>query len=105
MATEEDPKELCYFCDQYTTYRCTSAREAWTICGKEEAEKDPAVYEPHHYAKWKVEPITFILQNDLPYGVGNVIKYVMRYKDKNGKQDLLKAKRYIDLIIENEYPE
>jgi len=29
----------------------------------------------------------------------------MRYKDKNGKEDLLKAKRYIELIIENEYPE
>lgn len=60
---------------------------------------------PSHYTKWKIEPITFILQNNLPFGVGNVIKYVMRYKDKNGLEDLRKARRYIDLLIETEYPE
>jgi len=62
-----------------------------------------AVFKPHHYAKYKVEPITFIMENDLPYAVGNVIKYVMRYKDKNGLEDLKKARRYIDMIIEKEY--
>jgi hypothetical protein len=61
------------------------------------------VKEPNHYAKWKVEPITFIMQNELPFAVGNVIKYVMRYKDKNGKEDLEKAKRYLEMIIEQEY--
>jgi len=44
------------------------------------------------------------MENELPYAVGNVIKYVMRYKDKNGLEDLQKAKRYLDMIIEKEYP-
>ena len=32
---------------------------------------------------------------------GNVIKYVFRYKNKNGLEDLEKAKEYIDRMIEN----
>ena len=113
------PKGFCNYCQRTTRYPCLTNREADTICGvtsdfqethdkahaKTLGYKEENVYQPNHYAKWPVEPITFILQNDLPYGVGNVIKYVMRYKDKNGLEDLLKAKRYIDLIIENEYPD
>lgn len=62
-----------------------------------------SVFEPNHYTQWKIEPITFIMQNELPFAVGNVIKYVMRYKAKNGLEDLKKARRYIDMIIEQEY--
>ena len=42
------------------------------------------------------------MTNQLPFAEGNVIKYIMRWRDKNGIQDLKKAKRYIDLIIELE---
>ena len=63
------------------------------------------VYKPEHYARWRVEPITFIMQNELPYAEGNVVKYIMRWRYKNGLEDLLKARRYIDMIIEEEYPE
>jgi hypothetical protein len=69
-----------------------------------EAPKSDNVYKPSHYTKYKIEPITFIMQNELPFAMGNVIKYVMRYKDKNGLEDLRKARRYIDMIIEQEYP-
>jgi|TARA_E500000318_G_scaffold48466_1_gene45613 hypothetical protein len=60
------------------------------------------IKEPPHYTKWKIEPITFIMENNIPFGEANVIKYVMRWRDKNGIQDLEKAKRYIDMIIEKE---
>ena len=60
------------------------------------------IKEPPHYTQWKIEPITFILENNIPFGEANVIKYVMRWKSKNGFQDLEKAKRYIDMIIEKE---
>jgi hypothetical protein len=33
---------------------------------------------------------------------GNVIKYVTRYKDKNGIEDLMKAKWYLERLIEYE---
>ena len=41
--------------------------------------------------------------NKLDYFQGNVVKYVSRYKDKNGLEDLKKARHYIDKIIENDY--
>jgi len=56
-----------------------------------------------HYAKMKIQPIEFINQNELSYMQGNVIKYICRYKDKNGIEDLKKARHYIDMILEKEY--
>lgn len=57
----------------------------------------------NHYKEFRIQPIEFIEGNDLGFAVGNVIKYVCRYKYKNGKEDLLKAKHYIELLIELEY--
>lgn len=57
----------------------------------------------NHYKKCKIQPVQYITENNLSYLQGNVIKYITRYKDKNGKQDLEKAKHYIDLILELEY--
>lgn len=55
-----------------------------------------------HYSKLAIQPVEYINANKLTYLQGNVIKYVTRYKDKNGLQDLEKAKHYIDLLIELE---
>jgi len=56
----------------------------------------------NHYSKLAIQPVTYINANGLSYLQGNVIKYVTRYKDKNGVEDLQKAKHYIDLLIELE---
>ena len=56
----------------------------------------------NHYSKLAIQPVTYINANGLSYLQGNVIKYVTRYKDKNGVEDLEKAKHYIDLLIELE---
>lgn len=56
---------------------------------------------PDHYSRWKIQPWDFISQNNLDFMRGNVIKYVMRYDAKNGVEDLIKAKDYIDKIISN----
>lgn len=56
-----------------------------------------------HYAKFKIQPTEFIYKNDVPFIEGNIIKYVMRHRDKNGIEDLKKAKHYIDLLIQFEY--
>ena len=55
-----------------------------------------------HYSKLAIQPVEYINANHLTYLQGNVIKYVTRYKDKNGLQDLQKAKHYIDMLIELE---
>ena len=56
-----------------------------------------------HYKQFKIQPIAFIKDNGLDFCQGNVIKYICRYKFKNGKEDLLKIKHYIDVIIAHEY--
>jgi hypothetical protein len=50
-----------------------------------------------HYKKYKIH------QNKFLFAEGNAIKYICRHQDKGGKQDLLKAKHYIDMIIERDY--
>ena len=56
-----------------------------------------------HYKSMDIQPIEFILKNNLGFCEGNVVKYITRYRHKNGKEDLLKAIHYIELLIESEY--
>ena len=56
-----------------------------------------------HYKKFKIQPAEFINENKLLFAEGNAIKYICRHSTKNGKQDLEKAKHYIDMIIERDY--
>jgi hypothetical protein len=55
----------------------------------------------NHYDKMKIQPITFIVDNEIPFIEGNIIKYVCRWKDKGGIEDLKKAKHYLDILISN----
>lgn len=57
----------------------------------------------NHYKDFKIQPVEFIHANGLDFLQGNIIKYTMRHKEKNGKQDLLKARHYLDLLIQLEY--
>lgn len=54
-----------------------------------------------HYKDFPIQPIEFIMANDIPFCEGNVIKYVVRHGSKNGLEDLYKAKHYLELLIEN----
>lgn len=55
-----------------------------------------------HYKKHGIQPIEYIHANGIGFMEGNVIKYVSRWKDKGGLDDLKKARHYIDLLIELE---
>jgi hypothetical protein len=55
-----------------------------------------------HYKQMKIQPVEFIHANGIPYLEGNVIKYISRWRNKNGMADLEKAKHYIELLIELE---
>lgn len=57
----------------------------------------------NHYKDMKIEPVEYIVENNIPYREANAIKYISRHKLKNGLEDLKKAKHYIDMIIETEY--
>jgi len=57
----------------------------------------------NHYKQYPIQPVEFIVKNGLGYIEGCVIKYICRHRFKNGKQDLLKARHFIDMLIELEY--
>ena len=56
-----------------------------------------------HYKDMTIQPSEFINKNKMQFAEGNAIKYICRHQKKGGKQDLEKAKHYIDMIIERDY--
>lgn len=55
-----------------------------------------------HYKNYRIQPVEFITKNNLGFCEGNAIKYLCRWREKNGLQDLKKAIHYINLLIELE---
>jgi hypothetical protein len=69
---------------------------------------DDVVVKPSHYTQYKIEPITFIMENRLSFEVGNMVKYACRaghkmYPDQDYTQsritDLRKVMRYAEMEI------
>ena len=63
---------------------------------------DTQVGGSHYKSERGIQPVEFIHSNGLTFIEGNVIKYVWRWKDKGGVEDLKKARHYIDMLIELE---
>jgi hypothetical protein len=59
----------------------------------------------NHYKDKKIQPIQYIHANNLGFCAGNVVKYITRYKEKNGAEDVKKAIHYCQLLLELEYGE
>jgi len=57
----------------------------------------------NHYKKYKIQPSKFVVENKLLFPEGCAIKYIIRHQDKGGKDDLLKAIHFIEMIIERDY--
>ena len=66
---------------------------------------DDNVNSPSHYTTGEIEVIDYIedkLEGGFAdYCVGNILKYVSRYKHKNGVEDLKKARWYLNRVIYN----
>jgi hypothetical protein len=60
------------------------------------------VNHPKHYTQGKIEVIDFILDQKMGYLESNIVKYICRYKYKNGLEDLKKAQWYINKLIEQQ---
>jgi hypothetical protein len=52
-----------------------------------------------HYKGYAIQPYDFITDNNLNYFQGVTIKYIIRYQEKGGEEDLEKVKHYCDLEI------
>ena len=67
-----------------------------------ENELNDIVNHPKHYTAGSIECIDYINACKFDYLEGNIVKYVTRYKNKNGVEDLRKAEFYLRMLIERE---
>ena len=57
-----------------------------------------------HYKDCKIQPVEYIVGNDLTFLEGNIIKYVTRHRRKGeGRKDIEKVIHYAEMILEMEY--
>tara|TARA_R100001510_G_C7521364_1_gene116726 strand:+ start:73 stop:279 length:207 start_codon:yes stop_codon:yes gene_type:complete len=57
------------------------------------------VEHPNHYNQG-IEMWDYAMSHNLDFMEGNIVKYVTRWRHKNGIEDLLKAKQYLDKLVE-----
>jgi hypothetical protein len=56
-----------------------------------------------HYKEFKIQPVEFCFINKIPYLEATAIKYLCRWRNKGGIQDLDKAIHFIQLLKDLEY--
>ena len=81
---------------------CNVCRYPLNVCKCIDDELEGNI-EPTHYTQFNIPPNVYITENNLEWEEGNIVKYVTRHRFKNGKEDLLKARKYIDLLIKRMY--
>ena len=55
-----------------------------------------------HYKTLSIQPVEYIVANDLSWCEGNIIKYITRWKQKNGIEDIKKVIHYAELLLQFE---
>ena len=80
--------------------------------GSDESSKETQTYNPlvaqeggGHYKDRGIQPLEYTMKNNLSFCEGNVVKYISRYKSKNGIEDLAKVIHYALLASYEEYGE
>lgn len=58
-----------------------------------------------HYQEFAIQPWEYNTKNNLGWGEGEIVKYVTRWKKKNGAEDLRKAKSIIEFLIQSSIQE
>lgn len=107
MSCEINPTESCAECKR----ECANHNR--DDCAGEHLKPGPIIFVPkpsaldvqeggNHYKGMPIQPVEYIYKNGIGYFEGCVIKYVSRWKKKNGLEDLKKARHFIDLLIELE---
>lgn len=52
-----------------------------------------------HYKTLQIQPIEYILGNNLGWCEGNIVKYITRWKQKGGVQDIKKVIHYAEILL------
>jgi hypothetical protein len=74
--------------------------EAFMKRMSEEMDAKSRQVDGNHY-QLPIQPIDFIVKNNIPFREANVIKYIVRHQNKNGKKDIEKAMHYLQMILED----
>ncbi len=64
-------------------------------------QMNPSQVGGDHYSRMKIQPIEYIMANDIPFVEGSIIKYVSSWRAKGGIQDLEKARSLLDMLIDD----
>jgi len=102
-----NPEPICIdFPSCGCLHECKRKEEAATCGGLTAAELGKVSLDVQvggdHYSKMKLQPVKYIMANKLEFCEGCIIKYVSRWKDKGGVEDLKKARHFIDILIDSE---
>jgi hypothetical protein len=57
----------------------------------------------NHYQKYKIQPLEYSMANGLDACQANIVKYITRFRDKEGLKDLNKLLHYVEFLIQTEY--
>ncbi len=60
------------------------------------------IISPNYYKRGNIEVTDFILDQSMSFLEGNIVKYLVRHKEKSGINDLRKARWYLDKLIEEQ---
>lgn len=71
--------------------------ELKSSCGVLEEKNN--IIKPNYYNDTKITPFDYIKANNLDFFEGNVLKYLTRWRKKNGLEDLRKAMTYLQELI------
>ena len=77
--------------------------ESWGSLGQTKATQKQVGGD--HYKDCPIQPIEYIIGNDLGWCEGNIVKYITRHHMKGGRADVEKVIHYAQLLLELEYPE
>ena len=61
--------------------------------------------EPYYYTNMAISPYEYVTANELNWEQSNIVKYISRYKGKNGAEDIKKVIKYAEMLLEREYPD
>ena len=87
-----------------TNYDMDAMRKIEKDLEKEEMREDEVAINPSHY-DIKIQPLEYIMSNNLGFIEGNIIKYITRYPKKGGVDDLYKARNNLEILINKENTE
>jgi hypothetical protein len=99
---ERDDRRLTKECQQWD-----AQSQSYVEVGNDQdnirwLHENEEVTNPKHYVGLGITPLEYITANELDFLEGNIIKYVTRYPHKGGVNDLLKARTYLEKLIEIE---